>query len=200
MDHLSEIMSEKNIELTIVKQPHKIVVSLWLDNYDNIFSDFDPRSYLHRGFSDDFLNEARKVSQEVEPGVLDLTLLIPAGLRDLHYEKIIRERLHSHFKKQAVRLEKSYKNTIKKGIVLTAVGLIAMMAATAFSSFSGSGDFLMHMLTVIFEPTGWFMTWFGLDLIFYESKGNRDELKFSRKMAHAAIEFDTYAVTGQQVA
>ena len=46
------------------KQPHKIVVSLWLDNYDNIFSDFDPRSYAHRELSDDFLIEAKKVTHE----------------------------------------------------------------------------------------------------------------------------------------
>ena len=35
-------------------------ISLILDNYDDIFSDFDPRPYTVRALSDDFLNECRK--------------------------------------------------------------------------------------------------------------------------------------------
>ena len=174
-----------------VEQPHKIVVSLWLDDYDNIFSDFDPRAYSHRALSDDFLNEAKKVTYEIAPGVLDLTFLIPAAVRDQHHEKIIVERLHSHFRKVAGNLDKEYKNVVKKGIFLVLFGLFSMMAATYFSIIANV-DFLMHLFKVFFEPVGWFTTWYGLDLLFYKSKESRQELLFSRKMVHAKIEFDTY--------
>lgn len=182
-------------ELVIEKQPHKIVVSLWLDNYDNIFSDFDPRSYSHRELSDDFLAEAKKISQEIEPGVLDLTLLVPSGLRDFHSEKIIRERLHSHFRKVACRLDHVYKKTIKRGVVLAVAGVISMVFATWISTMAEDGGFAMHLLRVVFEPAGWFSTWFGLDLIFYLSREDRETLQFNRKMARAKIEFDSYAAS-----
>ncbi len=179
-------------EIVVEKQPHKIVVSLWLDNYDNIFSDFDPRSYLHRELSDDFLSEAKKISREIKPGVLDLTLLVPSGLRDAHSEKIIRERLRGHFKKVACRLEQSLKKTMRKGIFLVVGGMISMLFATWIATMSGNGSFIMNLLFVIFEPAGWFSTWYGLDLVFYISREDRENLDFNRKMARAKIEFDAY--------
>jgi hypothetical protein len=34
-------------------------ISLWLDNYDDIYSDFDSRHFLKRRISEDFLHELR---------------------------------------------------------------------------------------------------------------------------------------------
>ena len=173
------------------KQPHKIVVSLWLDNYDNIFSDFDPRSYAHRELSDDFLIEAKKVTHEVSPGELDLTFLIPAGVRDPNTEKVIKERLHAHFKKMAHLLHMDYRKQVRKGISLVVLGVVFMMMATTFSVVSES-SFWGHLLRVVFEPAGWFCMWTGLDNIFTQSKSEKMEFLFNKKMAHAGIQFDTY--------
>lgn len=173
------------------KQPQKIVVSLWLDNYDNIFSDFDPRSYSHRALSDDFLVEARKVTREIAPGVLDVTFLIPHAVRDISQEKIIKERLHAHFRKHAQMLEDECRAEVKRGIFLIIGGVIATMAATTFSLFSEQ-SFINHFFRVALEPAGWFCTWTGLDLIFNREKSERLELQFNKKMAKAEIDFDTY--------
>lgn len=173
------------------KQPHKIVVSLWLDNYDNIFSDFDPRSYAHRELSDDFLIEAKKVTHEVSPGELDLTFLIPTGVRDTQAEKVIIERLHSHFKKKAHLLYLDYRKQVRKGIFLIGLGASFTMIATTFSVVSES-SFWGHLLRVVFEPAGWFCMWTGLDNIFTQSKSEKMEFLFNKKMAHAGIQFDTY--------
>lgn len=35
-------------------------ISLWIDSYDDIFSDFDPRHFSLRNISDDFLYEVKK--------------------------------------------------------------------------------------------------------------------------------------------
>ena len=40
---------------TIQEHLHRHV-SIWIDSYDDVFSDFDPRSYDERNISDDFLN------------------------------------------------------------------------------------------------------------------------------------------------
>ena len=40
-------------------QPRK-EISFWLDSYDDLFSDFDPRPYAQKGFSEDFLDEAKR--------------------------------------------------------------------------------------------------------------------------------------------
>ena len=40
-------------------------IFLWLDDFDDIFSDFDPRPYSARELSDDFLDEVRKIAAEM---------------------------------------------------------------------------------------------------------------------------------------
>src|SRR5690349_704077 len=42
----------------------KSELSIWLDTYDDIFSDFDPRPLNERALSDDFLSEARKMARD----------------------------------------------------------------------------------------------------------------------------------------
>lgn len=75
-------------------------VSLWLDSYDDIFSDFDPRPYSQRALSDDFLEEAKKAVKEKKTGELELRLLVPHSQRDLEKEIIIKRRLREYFKKK----------------------------------------------------------------------------------------------------
>ena len=51
-------------------------ISLIIDTYDDIFSDFDPRPYSQRALSDDFLLEARKASKDKVSGTFELNFLV----------------------------------------------------------------------------------------------------------------------------
>src|SRR4051812_46940136 len=82
----------------------KAELSIWLDTYDDIFSDFDPRPYSERALSDDFINEARKMVREKPTGTIELKLLMPSELRNNETENIIINSLHSHFKIYANQL------------------------------------------------------------------------------------------------
>ena len=66
-------------------------VSLWVDNYDEFFSDFDPRPYSQRTLSDDFLHEAKKAVREKASGKVELTLLIPKNKRAKEIENVIKK-------------------------------------------------------------------------------------------------------------
>ncbi len=46
---------------------NKARLSIWLDIYDDIFSDFDSRPFHERALSDDFIHEAKKMAKE-KPG------------------------------------------------------------------------------------------------------------------------------------
>src|SRR5688500_17884914 len=76
-------------------RPHEI--HIWIDDYNDIFSDFDPRDYSERNISDDFLREVKKVAAESEYDVKTLHLLIDEKLRDEKTEGIIVERIHEEF-------------------------------------------------------------------------------------------------------
>lgn len=177
--------------LEIQELLNKSQISLWIDRYDDIFSDFDPRPYSQRMLSDDFLNEAKKVVRETKPGMLELRFLAPKDLRNPDNENVIRRRLKDYFRKQAHAMEQEAKGVLKKGIVFAVIG-VALMFIASLIYYMQSEGFLTTLLLVIMEPAGWFMVWYGLDQIFYTSRENRADLKFNQRMAKAEMSFDSY--------
>src|SRR3989338_1417499 len=92
-------------KINIGEETQKILqmseISLWLDNYDDIFSDFDPRPYSLRSLSDDFLFEAKKASRDKDANRLELRFLISQEHRDSKVEATVKKRLRDHFSKHA---------------------------------------------------------------------------------------------------
>src|SRR4051812_10842504 len=87
------------------KQDHKTrllsksELSIWLDNYDDIFSSFDSRPVAERTLSDDFITEARKMAREKVSGHIELKLLMPAKARHKATEEAIIKSLHERFRR-----------------------------------------------------------------------------------------------------
>src|SRR3989344_8520573 len=73
-------------------------ISLILDSYDDIFSDFDPRDYSEKSLSDDFLVECKKAAID-KNDKLELRFLVPKQKRNLIEEVLIKKRLKEHFQK-----------------------------------------------------------------------------------------------------
>lgn len=166
-------------------------VSILLDSYDDIFSDFDPSSYSERTLSDDFIIQVKKISGSKSRNKLSLKLLLPANKRNETDEKAIVKRLHSYFKNVHQALEFEVKNTNKKGLILTGIG-IAIMVAASYISFMKPEKYPVHFLLVLFEPAGWFLLWTGLDLLVFSSKETKKDLDFNLRMAKSEIKFFTY--------
>jgi len=57
-------------------------LSLWLDSYDDIYSDFDSRHYYKRRISEDFLYELEREMKYKEDEASCLMLLLPNQQRD----------------------------------------------------------------------------------------------------------------------
>ena len=183
----------KETEKAIDEDRHKMLamseIGIWIDNYDDIFSDFDPRPYALRSLSDDFLNEARKASIDKGPGKLELRILIDEKMRNLKEEVNIKKRLKDHFTKHAMQLKKEIKKSRINAMNLLILGFTLMMAATFLNL--KDGGFAKTLILVIIEPTGWFMVWFAFDNLFY----NKEKVKnwdFYSKMAKAEIMFSSY--------
>jgi len=70
-------------------------ISIWLDSYNDIFSDFDPRQISTRSLSDDFIAQIKKTQRESKGDKAVLRLLMPSALRKTDEESLIMERLHS---------------------------------------------------------------------------------------------------------
>ncbi|MDP1747739.1 MAG: hypothetical protein Q8L90_19345 [Bacteroidota bacterium] len=166
-------------------------VSILLDSYDDIFSDFDPSAYSERTLSDDFIFQVKKISGNKSRSKLSLKLLLPANMRNETDEKAIIKRLHSYFKNVHQVLGSEVKKTKTKGLTLTGIG-IAIMVAASYISFMKPEKYPIHFLLVLFEPAGWFLLWTGLDLLVFSSKETKKDLDFYLRMIKSEIKFFTY--------
>lgn len=169
-------------------------ISIWLDNYDDMFSDFDPRPYAKRTLSDDFFVQVRKVTKGRYKEQMCLKLLLPERIREVEIEEIIAKRLHDYFSINFEQLQKERKQIIVKGITLTITGFLIMFIA-GILSFKNQQSFLTHLILILCEPAGWFLLWMGLDQLVYYSGKTKKELDFFTKMANAEIGFDNDETT-----
>ncbi len=166
-------------------------ISLWIDTYDDIFSDFDPRPFHERNISDDFLSELRKFSWEKERAITGFTLLIPKSARDPEKETVIIKRLNHYFKKSHHTFLQKKKTERNKGIRRISIGIILMIMAS-YISLVKSDSFFMHTLLVLTEPAGWFLVWSGLEIFQNSTSGIIPELTFFGKLTKSKIEFVEY--------
>ncbi|MBL7931283.1 MAG: hypothetical protein JNL60_05260 [Bacteroidia bacterium] len=163
-------------------------ISLWVDCYDDLFSDFDLRPYTSRNISDDFLREVKKLSHESDMQVDDLVLYLPKNARNRDSEAIITRRLHNHFIKNLHFFQKKRKSERKKDLLLSLLGL-SMMLTAGYISSSGSRTIWVHVLLVVFEPAGWFLVWINLEHLINSSRREKPELEFYLKLSKCKIVF-----------
>jgi len=166
-------------------------ISLWLENYDELFSGFDPRPYSHRALSSDFLSETKKASIDKDEKI-DLELLIPSNKRDKTKEEIIRKRLRDHFNRHLNLLKTEINRTVWKGFTLAITGIILMFVATLILFNYGDNTLFLSFLIILLEPAGWFLFWEGLDMVLFESKKIKPDLKYYEKMVKCNINFVSY--------
>ena len=166
-------------------------ISILLNSYNDIFSAFDPSQYSERTLSDDFIIQAKNFSKTKDGHKMSLKLLLPVSARNEQDEKVIIKRLHSHFKDTYQQVHGDVKNTKRKGIIFTVIG-IALMLTASYLSFMKADQYHFHFLLVLFEPAGWFLLWIGLEHLVYSSKESKKDLDFYSKMTKSEIKFFTY--------
>ena len=166
-------------------------IVLRMNEYSDIFSDFDPRPNQKRSLSDDFLIEAQKASREKLGDSIEMRLLFPKKGRDVNEENIIRKRLHSHFLRHYNLLVDEIAAINRHGIFATIIGA-AMLAFSTYLYILSNQTAWTHIAYVLLQPAGWFISWYGLDEIFYSSKKLKQDLEFYDKMHRSRIVFDYF--------
>jgi len=165
-------------------------VSLTLDTYDDIFSDFDPRVYSQRAISHDLLDELKRATRESKDQ-LHLTFIIPREKRKWDEEELIKNRLRSHFKKHHIDMISQVKKLKYQGYGMSLLGALMIFVASIFYGSEINNLALKFILTLL-EPAGWFTAWTGLEDIYYTGREIKKELHFYEKMSNSEIEFLSY--------
>jgi hypothetical protein len=183
-------VSKQSIEETrhFLNKPE---ISIWIDKYDDVFSDFDSRPFAERALSDDFLREVRKMASEKSSGEIELKFHILDDQRNPESEAIIINNLNTHFRHIAEALKSEQQQILMKGVSLLVAGFLLMGFLIILSAMPGKGTLLSGIYTML-EPVGWFMTWTGLDHVFQNSRKAKSNLHYNSMMAHAHIAFSSF--------
>ncbi len=172
----------------------KTEVSLILDTYDDIFSDFDPRPFNERSLSEDFLSEAKRATRDKGTG-LELRFMIPRNCRNKSNEDLIKQRLKEHFKRHYKlfkgELQKYRKNAILLIIVGIVIGLVDAFTLSTPTTFNLS-ELFTDVLGILLTPASWFSIWTGLEHIIYQPQDKVADANFYKKMADVSITFSEY--------
>ncbi|HWC52493.1 MAG TPA: hypothetical protein VG676_02830 [Chitinophagaceae bacterium] len=163
-------------------------LSLWLDYYDDIYSDFDSRNYLKRRVSEDFLYELKNALKYKKERINDLILLLPQGKRDEPNEHALSESLKNFFVTQFQNQAEQCRHKLNRGMLLGITGIL-LMILNSMISFKGIHSFSLTVLRVLMEPAGWFLLWASFDSLFYQWKELKKEREFFRELSEMNIHF-----------
>lgn len=162
-------------------------IPLVLDSYDDIFSDFDPRPYLNKALSGDFLLECKKASIE-KKGKIRIRFFLPRNKRDALEEIKIKKRLKEHFGKHFREKRREIRKIRMNGAFWVVMGSV-MMILSAFLLFDSKISFWLHLLLTLVQPAGWFFLWEGMGKILLVPLEKKPDYSFYKKMASAEISF-----------
>jgi hypothetical protein len=171
-------------------------ISIQLDTYEDIFSDFDPRPFSQRAISDDLLLVMKKAAQVKASGNIEVKFLIPKKMANSEHETLIKRRFKEYFKKHHELKHKEVSKAQRKAGAFIISGAIISMLTTYLiatgTSLTGIWHFFLTLLIVLCEPAGWFFIWDGLSRFVSIKEENSSELNFYDKMLKAEYEFTTH--------
>lgn len=169
-------------------------ITIRLEQYEDIFSDFDIRPFSRRALSVDFLGEIQRASTDKSNQGIEFTLFVPEKKRDEAHEAVIKDRLVRHFTRHFGLLSQQRRGILRLGFGMVVLGIISMVSATLILYRDPTENLLLSFLLVFLEPAAWFLLWEGMAQIMFNSKSVKPELDFYRKMSHAKarIHFKTY--------
>lgn len=169
-------------------------VSMRLERYNDIFSDFDIQPYSSRSLSEDFIDELKRATRDKKGGDMELVLHIPKQEQNEVHDLAIKERLTAHFKKHYHLFSEEKRRILKLGVSMVIMGILCMIAATFIIFRDPSKNLYLSFLVVFLEPAAWFLLWEGMDQIIFNSKHMSEDLDFYRKMSNlnGRIHFKSY--------
>lgn len=165
-------------------------INLWLDAYDDIYSDFDSRHFRNRRISEDFLVELQIEMKYQSQNASNIILFLPQEQRNETTEKVIISSLKDFFNRQFHFHGEKCNKKLKKGIFFLALGIV-VLGVNSWIIYRIAESFSMIVLRVLLEPGGWFLLWAGFDFLVYDYPGLKKEKHFYQALCKMGIQFQS---------
>jgi len=143
-------------------------ITIRLDTYEDIFSDFDPRPYSQRELSEDFLKEIQRRFMEDSRGRFEIHFTIPSSERDTREEALIKKRLREHFSTMVVHENAFIKKTRAQGYQYIIAGAFVLLSDVFALAVLNESSIFYKILSVLIVPAGWYGMYTGMGKVIDE--------------------------------
>ena len=165
-------------------------ISIAIDTYDDIFSDFDPRDLTQRDLSEDFIIEITRRHRQEMKGKYDVVLVAPKSIEDPVAEKKIISRLNKYFHQKYTRYAKSINDLRLRGSLYIVFGMVLLMTMSLLTYYNKIDRLKLEIVGIVFMPLGWFGIWEGFSkIVDIPFKLGRDTQVY-KKLSKASYKFE----------
>lgn len=164
-------------------------ISIAIDTWDDIFSDFDPRPFSERILSEDFIFELRKRYREFHKGDFIITICAPISLKNIASERRVIMRIKMHFRQKYLQRHKEIIRIRTRGGIFVAIGVFALGFLTLITYLELFSELAIELLSIPFMPLGWFGIWEGVSKLVDTSPAFVQEEILCDKLSKAPYRF-----------
>ena len=164
-------------------------ISVAIDRWEDIFSDFDPSPLGQRTLSEDFISELKKRYRETKRGSFIITIYAPLSLKDEQKEKVVIQRLKQYFRFRSIQAKKQLGRIRARGITFVAFGTFSLGLLILLTYFKVFSELAIEMIGIALMPLGWFGIWEGFSKIVDASPILRVDEDLFVKLARANYRF-----------
>jgi len=164
-------------------------IAIVIDDWDDVFSDFDPRPLSQRTVSGDFVEELKRRHRETARGNFTITIYAPIVLEDKESEKMVTHRLKKHFQLIFLQKKKTLTRARIRGAIFVLIGVVSLSFLTLATYFKFLSPLTMDILSIILMPLGWFGFWEGLSKLIDTSPVFLQEEKLFERLSKATYQF-----------
>jgi len=164
-------------------------ISIAIDSWDDVFSDFDPSPLEHRILSEDFISELKKRHRETKLGNFIITIYAPISLKDEVSERLVTKRLKQYFKFTQLSIQKEINGSRAKGSIFVLCGIFFLALLTFVAYFKMIDTLALELVSILLMPLGWFGIWEGFSHIIETPPLLKQDLEMFEKMNKATFKF-----------
>ncbi|MBN3039927.1 MAG: hypothetical protein JW867_02245 [Candidatus Omnitrophica bacterium] len=179
--------------MTITKAEQRIKdlkeISLVIDSWDDVFSDFDPRPLNERTVSGDFVEELKKRYRETQRGTFIINIYAPVFLKNVESERMVTQRLKRHFRYVFMQKKRNIIRRRVRGLIFIFVGISSLTFLTLATYHKFLSKLSLEMISILLMPLGWFGFWEGLSKLVDTSPAFIHEEKLFEKLSKANYRF-----------
>jgi hypothetical protein len=164
-------------------------ISIAIDSWDDVFSDFDPRPLAERTLSEDFVQELKKRYHEGRKGMLSVTICAPAALKDERTEHLVSARVKEWFSMRAAQIHHEIRRERARGVVFLLCGFVCLTMLTLLGLSRLFAQPWAEFVEIALMPLGWFGMWEGVAKLVDIDRMTLQERTLYRRLAHAGYHF-----------